>query len=350
MRNKKILTSILKLSVIMLVLNINLIWGKVTFAYSENEVKDNNTFMEWFNNTLNYKVNGMRVEVNDKLYGYVSYNETVNTLCQEVAKIYIHDLGIDSETITSIDVKLPIKMSKESVTLSQITCRESIARQIFDDKGNNDLDIKIKIIQEFNESIESSTKYLKTNTLYMGRQKSIEGKDGVKNITKLITYSLNDKVDEIVLDEEVVQVSTSNIIYQGEKNPYIDGVAFLKMPIDNDTIITSYFGERWNKLHKGIDFAADTGERVGAALNGEVIYAQYNNGGYGNLVIIEHDNNMKSYYAHLNQITTNVGDEVNIGDKIGEVGNTGFSTGPHLHFELRVDDNPVDPLGYIENL
>ena len=90
------------------------------------------------------------------------------------------------------------------------------------------------------------------------------------------------------------------------------------------------------------------GKNVSASFNGQVITAGYNNGGYGNLVVIEHDNNMKTYYAHLNDIYVNVGDIVKKDDIIGTVGSTGNSTGPHLHFELRVNGVPVDPIKYIK--
>ena len=90
------------------------------------------------------------------------------------------------------------------------------------------------------------------------------------------------------------------------------------------------------------------GKNVSASFNGQVITAGYNNGGYGNLVVIKHDNNMKTYYAHLNDIYVNVGDIVKKDDIIGTVGSTGNSTGPHLHFELRVNGVPVDPIKYIK--
>ena len=96
------------------------------------------------------------------------------------------------------------------------------------------------------------------------------------------------------------------------------------------------------------DIAKNLGESVNAALDGKVISAGYNNGGYGNLIVIEHQNNMKTYYAHLNEIYVNVGDMVKKDDIIGAVGSTGNSTGPHLHFELRVDNKPVDPIKYIK--
>ena len=77
------------------------------------------------------------------------------------------------------------------------------------------------------------------------------------------------------------------------------------------------------------------------------MFAGYNNGGYGNLVIVQHENDMQTYYAHLNEISVSNGQYVGHGELLGTVGTTGYSTGPHLHFELRVGGNPVDPAQYM---
>ena len=89
------------------------------------------------------------------------------------------------------------------------------------------------------------------------------------------------------------------------------------------------------------------GDEVKASIEGTVIYAEYNNGGYGNLIKVEHEGGMTTYYAHLSKIYVKPGDKVKAGDLIGAIGSTGFSTGPHLHFELRVNGEPVNPYGYI---
>lgn len=121
--------------------------------------------------------------------------------------------------------------------------------------------------------------------------------------------------------------------------------------------ITSEFGYRYDPhtgepgdLHNGIDIAISgvAGKPAVAFMKGEVIYSQYNSGGFGNLVIIQHDNNIKTYYAHLKQQGINVGTKVKAGQTIGYIGSTGNSTGPHLHFEIRINDKPVNPRPYLK--
>jgi peptidoglycan hydrolase-like protein with peptidoglycan-binding domain len=97
------------------------------------------------------------------------------------------------------------------------------------------------------------------------------------------------------------------------------------------------------RRHEGLDFPVPYGTRVGAAGRGTTIYAGYNSGGYGNLVVIQHRLGFTTWYAHLSSITSWVGEQVVGGTRIGFVGSTGYSTGPHLHFEVRRYDTPIDP-------
>ena len=110
--------------------------------------------------------------------------------------------------------------------------------------------------------------------------------------------------------------------------------------------VTSPFGMRWGSLHPGLDIGVGFGTPIHAAAAGTVLVAAYS-GGYGNLVVIDHGNGIATAYAHQEPMATSVGQRVNQGDVIGYVGSTGFSTGPHLHFEVRINGEPVDPLGYL---
>lgn len=110
--------------------------------------------------------------------------------------------------------------------------------------------------------------------------------------------------------------------------------------------ITSPFGMRWGGLHPGIDIGAGMGTPIHAAASGRVIVAAYS-GGYGNLIVIDHGGGLATAYAHQSQSAAGIGAQVSQGQVIGYVGSTGFSSGPHLHFEVRVNGSPVDPMGYL---
>jgi murein DD-endopeptidase MepM/ murein hydrolase activator NlpD len=110
--------------------------------------------------------------------------------------------------------------------------------------------------------------------------------------------------------------------------------------------VVSGFGMRWGRMHEGIDIAAPAGTPVGAAASGTVIYAGWL-GGYGNLVVLDHGSGLATAYAHASAILVQVGRGVSQGETISLVGSTGHATGPHLHFEVRVNGLAVDPLGYL---
>jgi murein DD-endopeptidase MepM/ murein hydrolase activator NlpD len=110
--------------------------------------------------------------------------------------------------------------------------------------------------------------------------------------------------------------------------------------------VTSPFGMRWGRMHTGIDIGVPYGTPIRAAASGQVIYAGWMDG-YGNLVFIDHGRGISTGYAHQSSIAVSNGDTVTQGQVIGYVGCTGHCFGPHLHFEVRVNGAPVDPLGYL---
>jgi murein DD-endopeptidase MepM/ murein hydrolase activator NlpD len=110
--------------------------------------------------------------------------------------------------------------------------------------------------------------------------------------------------------------------------------------------VTSPFGPRWGRMHEGIDIAAPSGTPIRAAAAGTVIYSGWL-GGYGNLVVLDHGNGLATAYAHQSSIAVGSGQSVLQGQVIGYVGSTGNATGSVLHFEVRVNGAPVDPLGYL---
>lgn len=123
---------------------------------------------------------------------------------------------------------------------------------------------------------------------------------------------------------------------------------YSKFTMPCEGMVLSKFKYRGSRFHHGVDIDLNIGDTVRAAFSGRVRYAQYNKGGFGNLVIIRHHNGLETYYAHLSKINVDVDQEVHSGEIIGLGGNTGRSFGPHLHFETRFYDNAFDPYEIID--
>ncbi|MGE5576847.1 MAG: peptidoglycan DD-metalloendopeptidase family protein [Syntrophothermus sp.] len=121
------------------------------------------------------------------------------------------------------------------------------------------------------------------------------------------------------------------------------GIAFIR-PLQ--ARISSDFGIRWGRMHYGIDFAAPVGTPIAAAADGEVVYSGWRSG-YGRLIILDHGNGVQTYYAHNSERLVSAGARVSQGQIIARVGTSGSTTGPNLHFEVRINGEAVDPLPFL---
>ena len=141
--------------------------------------------------------------------------------------------------------------------------------------------------------------------------------------------------------------------YDNYLTKLVKNVAYMPMGYPRISAFTSFFGYRGNpfdggesEFHPGVDFRGKAGDPVKCTANGTVEFAG-RAGGYGNCVRIRHINHLETVYGHLSRISVRVGQRVNVGDVIGKVGSTGRSTGPHLHYEVRRNGKPVNPVQYL---
>lgn len=125
--------------------------------------------------------------------------------------------------------------------------------------------------------------------------------------------------------------------------------ARFRWPVDSPRL-TSVFGTRWGKAHEGIDLTAPIGTPVYAADAGEVVYANSFIKGYGNMVVIKHDGDLMTVYAHNSVLLVKVGQKVSAGQRVALSGQSGRATGPHVHFEVRRAQVPRDPLPFLPDI
>lgn len=167
-----------------------------------------------------------------------------------------------------------------------------------------------------------------------------EGTVGHREVNVLVTYEDGVETERTMAHQTILAASTPAVIEQGTQIP----PTYVK-PIYGGRF-TSGFGERWGRMHKGVDWACPIGTTVYASSDGVVEFAGWTNG-YGYNVIIDHPDGRKTRYCHLSETLVTPGESVSQGEKIALSGNTGRSTGPHVHFEIYINGTQVNPLEYI---
>lgn len=204
-------------------------------------------------------------------------------------------------------------------------------------------DIGLRVVKalSYEENYTVKNEYINNEEWYRNQQvvRSV-GSPGQRQIDVVITMENGVETDHEVLAQIVRVPATPTVIERGIRNPdtYI-------WPL-GDVRITSLYGERWGRMHEGVDFGCPEGTPVMAALGGTVTYAGWING-YGNCVVIRHDDGTSTRYAHNSELLVEAGQTVIQGEYVALSGNTGNSTGPHLHFEIMIDGEAVDPLEYL---
>ncbi|WP_037986125.1 M23 family metallopeptidase [Thalassobacillus devorans] len=209
------------------------------------------------------------------------------------------------------------------------------------------LEVIVKEEEIKEASIAHDTETKRTDDLYEGETKvEQKGEDGKKEIHYSVTKVNGETTETKKLDEKTVKEPVKEIILKGTKEKPAQGDGIFSWPAVGGTI-TSKMGPRWGESHDGIDIAGVSDRTIKAADGGVVTYAQFNNGGYGNQVKIDHKNGYVTTYSHMSSLSVSKGQKVAAGDKIGVMGTTGQSTGVHLHFEVHKNGSPVNPLSYV---
>lgn len=177
------------------------------------------------------------------------------------------------------------------------------------------------------------------------------GSDGSKKVTYSYVEKNGKVVSQEVVDEEVITKPVTQVVAKGPKQTTVSYVSRgsgqisgLIWPVSGR--ISSYYGYRWSGFHTGLDIAADRGDPFAASAAGTVVSAGWD-GGYGKSILIDHGNGVMTRYAHATQLLVSSGQYVSKGQTIGLVGSTGNSTGPHLHFEVIINGDTVNPLSYL---
>ena len=283
------------------------------------------------------------LKIDGKEIGYIKNKEEINSVFNSLRedimvknKIkYLKEYSI-LNNVTYVDVKVPY---------NKISSLNQITEYIRKNKINESINFKLKGITEEECIIYPSVIINSSEDLLKGQSKvKSEGENGQKIIQREIQLENKKIINSKIINEKVIKSAENKIVINGTKEYKILPQSGLLFPSRGS--ITSYFGERWGKMHKGLDIGAPKGTPIYAADNGIVEFSGLEEG-YGKVIKLMHDGKVETIYGHCSVIIAKEGSKIKKGEKIGEVGSTGNSTGPHLHFEVRVNGEVKNPLDYI---
>ena len=214
------------------------------------------------------------------------------------------------------------------------------------------LDVIAELENTITESIPFRVEHKKDNTMYKNQKKLIkEGVEGEKEVVYDITL-LNGYQSSLKVKSEKTTKQPSNALVRIGTKITVSRGGRVNYGVVSGKRISSLYGYRIHPItgkrlfHDGLDIAANHGNAVYAYTDGRVVQAGWN-GGYGISILLDHGNGLRTRYAHLSRLNVRVGQRVQTGQKIGAVGSTGNSTGPHLHFEVIKNGKTQNPLNYI---
>ncbi len=272
----------------------------------------------------------------------ISLDEAINLVTKDKEENKIYEVvegdtlyGISDKFSLSLDGLLAMNPDYDEETNIQIGDRIVVT------VPKPELSVVVKKQEVYKENYDVAVEYVYNDSQYTTYSSVLnEGSQGYREVVAEVKYVNGTEESREILDQTVITNAVAKVIEVGTLTP----PTFIK-PISGG-MFSSGYGARWGTLHAGVDWACSVGTTIMASCGGTVVQAGWN-GGYGYAVVIQHSNGTMTRYAHMSKILVNVGQYVTQGEKIGLSGNTGNSTGPHVHFEVIINGSRVNPLDYL---
>lgn len=289
--------------------------------------------------------------IDGKFIGATEEIDQLNADLDQVLVDYRRDY--DDETTTEFANSVEVVTGNASDT-DLITADEIMALA----DGKFSISLSTDIVYTRDVAYDTKVKYDEDKSSSY-KKVTTKGVKGEEEVTIRTTFVDGVQTDAVPTDSKTIKEAVDEVVVKGKaeetssssnsSSSYTTGSSgMFAWPLPYTHTLTSTFGTRWGRLHGGLDISDGGvyGQPIYASASGTVTFSGGDNSGYGNYVIIDHGSGYTTLYGHCSSLVAVTGQYVNQGDLIGYVGSTGNSTGPHLHFEIRLNGEKMDPLGY----
>ena len=284
--------------------------------------------------------------VENKLVGYASTEEEIKAMLDELVKS-----KQNGSNVISAELHHTVKIFSSYVSNTAFAQGSNLSTKIYE-KGV--IPLKTIKYETSKKTVKYSTTYQKDPNMYENSERTvIYGENGLNEVVEKVGYIGGKEVSRETVKVTVITEPSNAVVKVGTK-PYSKGENAVGRPsakgfiwpVDTSVynVITSYWGD--GRGHKGYDIACAKGTKIYAVQTGTVIESQWSNS-YGYFITIDHGNGVTTRYAHCSKLFSRVGETVSQGENIALVGSTGWSTGPHVHFVVRINGVPQNPKYYI---
>ncbi|MCL2932432.1 MAG: peptidoglycan DD-metalloendopeptidase family protein [Trichodesmium sp. MAG_R03] len=283
-------------------------------------------------------------------------NPYVNRLRSEITRLreeynaqkYFEESQLTNSESINIPVPEPRSSEDNLSTNNQVPIDKNVNNGYL--KPTYQLEISNTQTRQWSEEIEANQPERRNPAIVLKELPVADQISKSQESSLMVAAPIGSNADQILNTPSIGKMVSPDWPPLGQADTYLpgDSMQFTGYTWPARGVLTSGYGWRWGRMHRGIDIAAPTGTPIIAAAPGIVTYADWNGGGYGNLVEIQHPNGSLTIYAHNSQILVKKGQKVSQGELIAKMGSTGRSTGPHLHFEIHPKGNgAVNPMAYL---
>ncbi|MDD2215014.1 MAG: peptidoglycan DD-metalloendopeptidase family protein [Eubacteriales bacterium] len=286
-------------------------------------------------------------EINTKIKNIRQGDEVLDYMLTGAVEKKVHIVQ-DGDTFNQIAKDYGLKPNELQVSNQDVKTEDlHIGQELSLTRVCPVLTVQTKELVTYKAKMDYEITYEETSTLFKGEQTvKIAGAPGERQVKAEVVRCNGIEVSRNEISSEVIKEPKTQVVIKGTKNvPALVGTGSFNYPTRGS--LSSRFGTRWGRMHYGIDLAAPVGTKIRASDGGTVIFAGRQSS-YGNVIKIDHGGNRVTVYAHCSKLLVSKGSKVYQGQHIANVGNTGRSTGPHLHFEVRINGVAKNPLKYLK--